>query len=134
MLTNYLKIAWRNLIKSKAYSLINILGLATGMAVALLIALWIWDVLTFDTYHTNHTRLARVMTTQTFNGETGTGQAVAMPLGNELRTKYASDFKQVSMATWNFGHILATGDKKITAEGMWAEPVFPSMISLKMIK
>ena len=74
------------------------------------------------------------MTTQTFNGETGTGQAVAMPLGNELRTKYGSDFKEVSMASWNFGHVLATGDKKITAEGMWVEPVFPKMFSFKMIK
>jgi hypothetical protein len=74
------------------------------------------------------------MTTQTFNGETGTGQAVAMPLGNELRTKYGSDFKAVSMASWNFGHILAVGDKKINAEGMWVEAVFPSMFSLKMIK
>ena len=82
----------------------------------------------------NHAKLAQVMTTQTFNGETGTGQAVAMPLANELRTKYASNFKHVSMASWNFGHILAAGDKKITAEGMWAEPVFPAMLSLKMIK
>jgi putative ABC transport system permease protein len=134
MLTNYIKIAWRNLIKNKVYSLINILGLATGMAVALLIALWIWDELTFDTYHANHARLAQVMTTQTFNGETGTGQAVAMPLGNELRTKYASDFKNVSMASWNFGHILAVGDKKISKEGMWVEPNFPAMFSLKMKK
>jgi len=134
MFTNYLKIAWRNLLKSKAYSLINILGLATGMAVALLIALWIWDELTFNTYHTNHATLAQVMTTQTFNGETGTGQAVAMPLGNELRTKYGSDFKNVSMASWNFGHILAVGDKKISKEGMWVEPNFPAMFSLKMKK
>jgi ABC-type antimicrobial peptide transport system permease subunit len=134
MFSNYLKIAWRNLLKNKGYSLINILGLATGMAVALLIALWIWDELTFDKYHANHATLAQVMTTQTFNGETGTGQAVAMPLGNELRTKYGSDFKNVSMASWNFGHILAVGDKKISKEGMWVEPNFPAMFSLKMLK
>jgi len=134
MLTNYLKIAWRNLLKNKIYSTINIAGLATGMAVAILIGLWIWDETSFDTYHKNHERLAQVMTTQTFNGETGTGQAVAMPLANELRTKYGSDFKNVSMASWNFGHILATGDKKISAEGMWVEPVFPQMFSFKMQK
>jgi ABC-type antimicrobial peptide transport system permease subunit len=134
MVKNYFKIAWRNLLKSKAYSTINILGLSIGMTVALLIALWIWDELTFDHYHKNHANLAQVMTTQTFNGETGTGQAVAMPLANELRTKYGSNFKHVSMTSWNFGHILAAGDKKITAEGMWVEPVFPSMLSLKMIK
>ena len=43
MLKNYFKIAWRNLIKSNVYSFINILGLATGMAVAMLIAFWILD-------------------------------------------------------------------------------------------
>ncbi|QEC65980.1 FtsX-like permease family protein [Panacibacter ginsenosidivorans] len=134
MIKNYLKIAWRNLRKSKAYSAINILGLSIGMAVAILIGLWIWDELTFNEYHTNHAQLAQVMTTQTFNGHTGTGEAVAMPLGNELRTKYGSDFKAVSMASWNFGHILAVGDKKINSEGMWVEAVFPSMFSLKMIK
>jgi len=134
MLKNYIKIAWRNLLKGKAYSAINILGLSIGMAVALLIGLWIWDELTFDQYHKNHKQLAQVMTTQTFNGETGTGKAVAMPLGNELRTKYASNFKRVSMASWDFGHILSVGDKKISQEGMWVEPVFPTMFSLNMLK
>ena len=129
MIKNYFKIAWRNLLKSKAYSAINIIGLATGMAVVILIGLWIWDELSFDRYHRNHSQIAQVMTTQTFNGETGTGPAVAMPLGNELRAKYGSDFKQVSMASWNFGHVLGIGEKKISAEGMWVEPAFPAMFS-----
>src|SRR5580692_4076397 len=133
MLKNYFKIAWRNLVKGKWYSLINIVGLATGMAVALLIGLWIWDELTYNTYHTNHARLAQLMTTQTFNGETGTGEAVAVPMGPELRTKHGDDFKQVSLASWNFGHILGVGDNKISATGMWVEPVFPSMFTLKML-
>jgi putative ABC transport system permease protein len=134
MLKNYLKIAWRNLIKNKVYSIINILGLATGMAVALLIALWIWDEVTFNDYHTNHTHLAQVMTTFFDDkNKAETGQAVAMPLGEELRTKYASDFKNVSMASWNFGHVLAVGETKITGQGMWVEANFPSMFSLKMI-
>ena len=122
------------MLKSKGYSLINIAGLAIGMTVALLIALWIKDELTFDRYHANHATLAQVMTTQTFNGETGTGEAVAMPLGNELRSKYAADFKYVSMASWNFSHILAAGETKIAQKGMWVEPVFPIMFSLRMLK
>ena len=134
MLKNYFKIAWRNLLKSKAYSAINIIGLASGMAVIILIGLWIWDEVSFNQYHKNHGQLAQVMTTQTFNGETGTGSAVAMPLGTELRAKFASDFKHVSMASWNFGHVLGVKDKKITASGMWVEPVFPEMFSINMLK
>jgi putative ABC transport system permease protein len=134
MIKNYFTTAWRNLLKSKIYSAINIVGLATGMAIAILIALWIWDELSFDNYHKNHHRIAQVMTTQTFNGHTGTGEAVAMPLGTELRNKYGSEFKAVSMASWNFGHILGVGEKKISSDGMWVEPVFPTMFSLNMLK
>lgn len=134
MIRNFLKIAWRNLLKNKVYSVINILGLAAGMAVALLIAFWIWDEVTFDRYHANHKQLAQVMTTYTDNdGKKGTGPAVCMPLGNELRSKFGSDFKNISMTSWNFGHVLAVGEEKITANGMWVEENFPSMFTIKML-
>ena len=135
MFKNYIRIAWRNLIKSKIYSIINILGLAAGMAVAILIALWIWDEVTYDRYHSNHDQLAQVMTTFIDNdGKMGTGQAVCMPIGDELRSKFGSDFKNISMASWNFGHVLVVGEKKITASGMWVESNFPSMFSMRMLK
>ncbi|MGN6213248.1 ABC transporter permease [Parafilimonas sp.] len=135
MLKNYFKIAWRNLVKNKVYSAINIVGLAAGMAVAMLIGLWISDEVTFDNYHANHKQLAQLMTTFVDNDSTKeTGPAVSMPVGEELRSKYGSDFKNISMASWNFGHVLGVGDKKITGRGMWVEGNFPSMLSLKMIK
>jgi ABC-type antimicrobial peptide transport system permease subunit len=105
------------------------------MAVAMLIAFWIWDEVTYDRYHANHDRLAQVMTTFIDNdGKMGTGQAVCMPIGDELRNKFGSDFKNISMASWNFGHVLAVEDKKITANGMWVEANFPSMFTIKMLK
>lgn len=135
MFKNYFKIAWRNLIKNKIYSTINILGLAAGMAVAMLIALWIWDELTFDKYHSNHEQLAQVMTTFIDNdGKMQTGAAVCMPIGDELRTKYGSDSKNIAMASWNFGHVLSVGEKKITGTGMWVDSNFPSMFSLRMLR
>lgn len=135
MFKNYFKIAWRNIVKNKVYSTINILGLAIGMAVALLIGLWIWDEVTFDSYHTNHKQLAQVMTTFFDDkNEQLTVPPVAMPIGDELRTKYAGDFKSVSMASWNSGHVLVVGEKKIIGRGIWVESNFPSMFSLKMIE
>ena len=135
MLKNYFIAAWRNLVKNKIYSIINILGLAAGMAVAMLIAFWIWDEVTYDKYHTRHKQIAQVMTTFfSDDGKMGTGQAVCMPIGNELQSKYGSDFKNISMASWNFGHVLAVGEKKITGSGMWVESNFPSMMSCRMLK
>lgn len=136
MFKNYFKIAWRNLWKNKGYSSITMLGLASGMAVAMLIGLWIWDELTYDNYHKNHDQIAQIMTTLITNGgEISTGPGVASPLGNELRTKYGSDFKNVCMTSWDpQSRELAVGDKKITAQGMWVEANFPSMLTLKMLK
>jgi len=135
MLKSYFRIGWRNLVQNKVYSLINILGLATGMAVAMLIAFWIKDELSYNHYHKNHQQLAQVMTTFIDNdGSMDTGPAVCMPIGNELRTKYGSDFKNISMASWNFSHVLVVGEKKIVESGMWVESNFPTMFTLKMIK
>src|ERR1700759_756041 len=114
MLKNYFKIAWRNLLKNKVYSSINILGLAFGMAVAMLIGFWMYDELTFDHYHANHKKIAQVYITQTFNNQKGTGNAMAIPLGLELRNKYGSDFKYVTLCSWNFGFVAKSGEKKLT--------------------
>jgi putative ABC transport system permease protein len=134
MFKNYFKIAWRNVWKNKVYSFINIFGLATGMAVVILISLWIYNECTFNKYHTNHDQLGQIMTTFIDNdGTMDTGPAVCMPIGDELRNKYGSDFKNISMSSWNFTHVLAVGEKKITSNGMWVEQNFPTMFSLKMI-
>ena len=70
MIKNYFKIAWRNLVKNKGYSAINIGGLAVGMAVAILIGLWVYDELSYDKYHENYDRIAQVIQHANFNGET----------------------------------------------------------------
>ena len=85
MLKNYFKIAWRNLVRSKGYSAINIGGLAVGMAVAMLIGLWVYDELTFDKYHKNYDRIAQVMQHASFNGETRTQNSNPVSMGAEIR-------------------------------------------------
>jgi ABC-type antimicrobial peptide transport system permease subunit len=135
MLKNYLKIAIRNLLKNKTYSAINIIGLATGMAIALLIGIWIWDEITFDNYHQKHGRIAQVWDTQTWNGQTGTGKGIDIPLASELSNKYGDNFKALSLSsTIEGGHILAFNDKRIIRSGIWAQPQLPGMLTLKMVE
>ncbi len=134
MIKNYLKIAWRNLLKSKVYSFINITGLAIGMAVALLGGLWIWDEISFNANHDNHVQLAQVMLNQSSQGETYTDETIAMPLGDALRTNHAGDFKYVSLTSWNNDHIVASGTTKLPGAGRWVQPDFPVMFTLDMIK
>jgi ABC-type antimicrobial peptide transport system permease subunit/AraC-like DNA-binding protein len=135
MFRNYLKIAWRNLITNKVYSVINVLGLAAGMAVAMLISFWIWDEVTYDKSFANHQQLAQVMTTFTEDdGSLNTAPNVCMPIAGELRSKYGGDFKNVAMATWNWSHMLTVGEKNVTAHGTWVEEKFPTMFSFHMLK
>ncbi|MFN8348359.1 MAG: ABC transporter permease [Spirosomataceae bacterium] len=134
MIRNYFKVALRNLLKHKGYSFINIFGLATGMAVAMLIGLWVWDELSYNKYHKNYDRIAKVMQSATFNGEFGTGGHMPLPLGNELRTVYGTDFTHVIMSSWTNEHILAYGDKKFTKTGNYLSPEAPDVFSLNMLK
>lgn len=134
MIKNYFKIAWRNLIKSKGYSAINIGGLAVGMAVAMLIGLWIWDELSFNKYHKNYDRIARVMQHQLFNGEIATQFSNPAVLSQQIRSKYGSDFKYVLQSSWNFQHVLSYGEKKLLKSGSFFEPGVADMLSLKIIK
>ncbi|HEX5153778.1 MAG TPA: FtsX-like permease family protein [Parafilimonas sp.] len=135
MFKNYFTSAWRNLINNKVYSVINILGLATGMAVTMLISLWIWDEVNYNHYHINHKQIAEVMNTFTYqDNKMETGPGVCAPIGDELRNKYGSDFKNVCMASYNGSHVLAVGNKTVMGSGMFVEPNFPSMFSLQMVK
>lgn len=61
MIKNYIKIAWRNLIRSKGYTFINIMGLALGMVCVLFITLWVWDELSYDRFHEKNDHLYRVI-------------------------------------------------------------------------
>jgi ABC-type antimicrobial peptide transport system permease subunit len=134
MIRNYFKIAFRNLLKHKGYSFINIFGLATGMAVAMLIGLWVWDELSYDKYHKNYDRIAKVMQRGVFNGDFGAGGHMPIPLENELRTVYGTDFTHVVMSSWTNEHILAYDEKKFTKKGNYLSPEAPEMFSLKMLK
>ncbi|WP_288426720.1 ABC transporter permease [uncultured Spirosoma sp.] len=134
MLSNYLKIAWRNLLRNKGYSAINIGGLTVGMAVAMLIGLWIWDELSFNKSFANYSQIAQVMQHQVFNGHIGTQKDIPTPLDTELRTKYGGNFKHLAMATSEGDRILSFGEKKLARSGNYMGPEMPEILSLTMLK
>ncbi|RYU97728.1 ABC transporter permease [Emticicia agri] len=135
MLQNYFTIAWRNLTKNKSYSFINIGGLAIGIAVAILIAFWIHDELTFNQSHQNYDRIGQVMRHDWYNGrkETG-GQSSPMPLGNKLRDAYKDAFTHVVISTNPVNYIIASADKKFTQAGRFMQAGAPELLTLHMLQ
>lgn len=134
MIKNYFKIAFRNLAKNPGYSFINIAGLATGMAVALLIGLWIWDELSYDKNHLNYNRIAQVWQHNIYNGTKESQVSNPYLMAEEIRNNFGSDFKYVLQSSWTFSHILTYGDKKFNKQGNFFEPEVIDMLSLKMLK
>jgi putative ABC transport system permease protein len=134
MIKNYFKIAWRSLARNKISSFINVGGLAIGMAVVVVIGLWIYDELSFNTWHKNYDRIAKVETHANYNGKIYTIDSHPMPLGSELRAFYGNDFKYVVMSTPTERHVLSLGDKKFSESGNYMQPEAPDMLTLNMLK
>ncbi len=134
MLKNYLKIAWRNLTKHKGYTIINVGGLALGMAVALIIGLWVKDELGHDDYFTNKDQIAQIFQSQTFNGETGTGPAIPRPLEKAFRDGYMDNFKYLVMSSWNNSQYLKYKETSISRDGNFMQRDAPFLLDLKILK
>ena len=133
MIQNYFKIGWRNLIKNKGYSAINIGGLAVGMAVVLLIGLWIYDEVSYNKNHENYDTIALALMHKTENEKTRTSRPMPYPLGNELRAKYSDDFKHVVMSSFYWDYVLSKDNNNLSKYGGFMEPDALRMLSLNMI-
>jgi putative ABC transport system permease protein len=134
MIKNYFKISWRNLTKNKISSLINVGGLAVGMAVVMLIALWIYDELSFNKYNKNYGSIVRVMRQETWNGNTSTSAYNPLPVSGELRSSFAGNFEHVAAATFTDEHTLAYGENKFNRLGNYMESDGPQILALEMVR
>ena len=95
MFKSYLKLAWRNIWRNKAFSITNLSGLTIGMTCTMLIFLWVKDELNWNKFHTDHQNIYQLMVNRDFNGEITTDKSVPFPLADELKrnfpqVKYAS--------------------------------------------
>jgi len=133
MFRNYLRIAIRNLWKNKGYSFINIFGLAVGMAVALLIGLWVQYETGYDSFHSNKANIGMVMKNTFFNNQKNSQNGVMLPLYDELKTSYPQ-VKRATRLDWGSGHSLVWDDQKLNRRGHFADPDFLKMFSFPLLK
>jgi putative ABC transport system permease protein len=133
MYQSYFKIGWRNLVKNKSYSAINISGLALGMAVAILIGLWVFDELSFNKSFANYHRLGKVYHHLTFGENVMTLDNVPHAIGGGLKNNFA-EFDEVAMAVESLEHIVSYEENKISKAGLFVEPQFVRMFSLPLLQ
>jgi putative ABC transport system permease protein len=133
MFKNFFKTAWRNLVNNKVYSALNILGLATGMAVALLIGLWVYYQFSYDRFLPEYQQVYVAYYRTSGNGEKYTQNSVAYPLADVLK-KDIPEIEYAARTDWMGSHGLIAGDKKIYENGAMAGSDFLKIFQYDLLK
>src|SRR6266545_7763292 len=120
MFKNFSVLAFRNLTKNKAYTLLNVIGLAAGLACFAFIASWIKDELSYDTFNSKADRIVRVVSKSTTPSETFDQAVTAAPLANALKTDFPEVENSVRLRERNaivkFGNIQNDEDDILLTE------------------
>jgi len=132
MIKNYFKIAWRNLLKNRLFSFINIGGLAIGMAVSFMLLIYVYNEFSFDKNNINAARLYKVMRNQPSNGEVMTGDATPIPLAPAMKKDFP-EIDQVVRATWAYPRLVNYKEKGMKLNAMAADAQFFNLFTYKFI-
>lgn len=133
MIRNFLKIAFRNLGKNKGFSLINISGLAIGMASAMLILAWIQNEVSYDQFHKNKDRIYEAWNRAEFSGVLNAWNTTPKILARTLE----SDLPEVENAVrvdWGSNFLFSIGDKRVTVRGQIVDSAFLKVFSFPLLK
>jgi len=133
MIKNFFKIAWRNLLRNKGFSFINISGLAIGMAAAVLITLWIQNEMSHDKFHAKKDRIYTANNRDKFNGQLWAWSTTPTVMAPALKMGYPEDIEDVVRT--NFASFLFTvGDKNLTVSGSFVDSGFLNVFSFPLLE
>lgn len=132
MLKNYFTIAWRNMIRNKSFSAINLLGLAIGMAATGLILLWVQDELSWNRDQQHYDRVYQVYANRDFNGNIYTDGSIFLPAADALEQSNPQ-VEAAVFTSYRSTQVLGLGDKKIKKSGLRVSPHFFKLFSYSFI-
>ena len=131
MVKNFFLVAYRNLKRNRIFSVINILGLATGMASAVLILLWIHDEMWFDRFHAKENRLFQAYRLENSNGHSEVRENSPKILAHTLKTEFPDIEDVVRWQNTNF--LLSVGDRHFNVPGNFTDSGFLNMFSFPAV-
>ena len=133
MFINFFKIAWRNLLRNKAFSFINISGLAIGMAAAILILLWIQHEVSYDNFHAKKDRLYQVWNRYTNDGNTGCWNNTPKPMALAISQDYP-EVERTARVNFLPPVKIALGEKQFYGRGRIVDSSFLEMFTFPVVK
>lgn len=132
MLKNYLKVAFRNLTRSKGFTLINVSGLAVGMATAILIFVWIHYEVSFDTFHVNRANIYQAWNKGQMNDKIECWPYTPKVLGPTLKAEY-EDVADVAR-TFSRWFVTIVDDRKVSTKALIADPSFLDIFTFPLLE
>jgi putative ABC transport system permease protein len=133
MIRNYIKTAFRNLLKNKGFTAINVLGLALGLATCLLIVFYVFDELSFDRYNVNLEHIYRLNNNIKFGGNEGSYSESPAPTAAALKADFP-EIEQVTRFRQRGGNLVKKGDHNIQEDMMvYADPTIFKIFTLPMV-
>jgi putative ABC transport system permease protein len=134
MFKNYLKLAWRNLLRNKLFTIINLFGLCIGMTCSILIFLWVYDELSYDKFHHNYGDIYQVMVNREFKNQVFTENGMVFPLAESLETGLPQIRKAVKMGGNAGEYVLSYKDTKLLKKGYVVGKHFFDIFSFTFLK
>ncbi len=133
LLNSYVKTSCRTLLRNKTFSSINIIGLAVGMAGAMLLLMWIHHMFNYDTFNTKADRIYQVYSREIQDGQTNVWSGTAHPLAPVLKAKWPQVEESVRL-NWVAAFVLKHGDKQLQAQGFLTDPSFFNVFDYPLLK
>src|SRR5215203_2162942 len=133
MITNFFKIAWRNLLRNKSFSIINISGLAIGMAAATLIFLWIQNEKSYDQFHPKKARIYEAWNKAQFSGKLQSWNTTPKILARTVE-KDIPEIERAVRVNWQSRFLFSIGEKRLSLPGNIVDTGFLQMFSFPLIK
>jgi len=133
MIKQHIKIAIRNLFKNKGYSIINIMGLAIGMAAVLLVAMWIKNQLQYDNFYLQQENIFKVWSSTNDEGKVNVHDITSAPAAETLKKNYP-EVKYAARMYWSSNDLFTYGDKKLKAQGNETDADFINIFDFQFLR
>jgi putative ABC transport system permease protein len=136
MLRNHFKVAFRNLLRHKMYSLINIGGLAVGMSVAIMIGLWVYDEVSYNHSYANYDHIGMFYRTNVdpVDHTLASWFGTAQPVAKIVTEKYGHLFKNIAIMWWEADYAVRVGEQNFSKKGLYIDKSAIDLFSMKMIR
>lgn len=137
LIRNYLKVTWRSLLKNRLFTFLNVVGLSSGLAIALLLLIYVKDEKSFDLYHTKSDRIYRVGVTATFDGKSMNWANSPNATGPAMKAEIPEVLEQARLLYHDYGKtaFITSDQKKFTEKKLyWSDPGLFKIFDIPFLK